>query len=109
MEAALDMMNVHGRVIACGHISAYNAQEPYGIRNMVQVIGKRITIRGFIVSDFEKEEGANFRCEVSEHLLKGDIVYKEDIIEGLDGAPVAFVGQICGERFGKVIIKIADL
>ncbi|KAI9240742.1 MAG: reductase RED1 [Podila humilis] len=109
LEAALDVMNIHGRVIACGHISAYNGQEPYGIRNMVQVIGKRITIRGFVVIDFEKEERANFRREVSEHLLRGDIVYKEDIIEGLDEAPAAFVGQLRGERFGKVIIKIADL
>ncbi|KAF9384287.1 hypothetical protein CPB97_005804 [Podila verticillata] len=109
LEAALNVMNIHGRVIACGQISAYNGQEPYGIRNMAQVIGKRITIRGFVFSDFEKEEGANFRHEVSEHLLKGDIVYKEDIIEGLDGAPVAFVGLLRGERFGKVIIKIADL
>ncbi|KAG0075186.1 hypothetical protein BGZ92_003029, partial [Podila epicladia] len=83
--------------------------EPHGIRNLFQVIGKRITIRGFIVFDFEKDEGENFRREVSEYLLNGDIVYKEDIAESLDDAPEAFVGLLQGERFGKVVIKIADL
>lgn len=101
LEAALDVMNDHGCVIACGHISVYNSQEPYGIRNMIQVIVKRITIRGFAVSDFEKEEGANFRREVSEHLLKGDIVYKEDIIEGLDGAPEALSACSVGSSLEK--------
>ncbi|KAF9313674.1 hypothetical protein BG003_004922 [Podila horticola] len=109
LEAALEVLNVNGRVVACGHISVYNGQEPHGIRNLFQVIGKRITIRGFIVFDFEEEEGENFRREVSEYLLNGDIIYKEDIVESLDGAPEAFVGLLHGERFGKVVIKIADL
>ncbi|KAF9323152.1 hypothetical protein BG006_001711, partial [Podila minutissima] len=109
LEAALEVMNLYGRVIACGHISVYNGQEPYGIRNLYHFIGKRITMRGFIVFDWEKDEGENFRREVSEYLLNGDIVYKEDITESLDDAPEAFVGLLHGERFGKVVIKIADL
>ncbi|KAI9240743.1 MAG: hypothetical protein BYD32DRAFT_407605 [Podila humilis] len=109
LEAALEVLNVYGRVIACGHISVYNGQEPHGIRNLAQVIGKRITIRGFIVWDFEKDEGENFRREVSNYLLNGDIIYKEDVTEGLDSAPEAFVGLLRGDNFGKSVIKIADL
>ncbi|KAF9980734.1 hypothetical protein BGZ75_008034 [Mortierella antarctica] len=108
LEAALEVLNLHGRVVACGHISVYNGQEPYGVRNLYHLIGKRITIRGFIVDDFEKEESENFRREVSEYLLNGDIIYKEDLVELEDG-PKAFVGLLHGERFGKVVIKIADL
>ncbi|KAF9163415.1 hypothetical protein DFQ26_002544 [Actinomortierella ambigua] len=107
LEAALEVMNLYGRVISCGAISVYNGQVPYGVRNLHHLIAKRITIRGFIVSDFEKQESANFRREVSEYFLNGDIVYKEDIVD-LDDAPNAFVGLLKGERFGKVVIHIAD-
>ncbi|KAF9428558.1 hypothetical protein BGZ94_001949 [Podila epigama] len=109
LEAALEVMNTHGRVIACGMISQYNTQKPYGIRNLFHVIGKRITIRGFIVSDFEKECGADFARDVGSWLVKGEIIYKEDIAEGIDNAPAAFVGMLQGRNFGKQVVKIADL
>ncbi|KAG0320354.1 hypothetical protein BG000_003620 [Podila horticola] len=80
-------MNTHGRVIACGMISQYNTQTPYGIRNLTHVIGKRITIRGFI----------------------GEIIYKEEIPEGIENAPEAFIGMLQGKNFGKAVAKIANL
>ncbi|KAG0036366.1 hypothetical protein BGZ82_004304 [Podila clonocystis] len=109
LEAALKVLNLHGRVVACGHISVYNGQESHGIRNLLQVIAQRITIRGFIMTDFEKEEGENFRREFNEYLLKGDIIYKEDTTESLDGASEAFIGMLKGANFGKAVIKIVDL
>ncbi|KAG0011804.1 hypothetical protein BGZ81_001971, partial [Podila clonocystis] len=109
LEAALEVLNVHGRVVACGHISINNGQEPYAIRNLHQVIGKRITIRGSVVFDFIESEWTNFQREVRKYLLEGDIVYKEDIAQGLDAAPQAFVDMLQAKNFGKAIIKIADL
>ena len=109
LEAALEVMKLHGRVVACGMISQYNTQEPYGIRNLIQVVGKRITIRGFIVSDFAAECGADFAKDVGSWLVNGEIIYKEDIAVGLDSAPDAFIGMLKGKNFGKQVVKIADL
>ncbi|KAG0004283.1 hypothetical protein BGZ79_009773 [Entomortierella chlamydospora] len=109
LEAALEMMNTHGRIIACGMISVYNTTAPYGVRNLFHIIGKRITIRGFIVSDFAQECGADFAKDVGSWLANGDIIYKEDIADGIDNAPDAFVGMLQGKNFGKQVVKIADL
>ncbi|KAF9962989.1 hypothetical protein BGZ70_007731 [Mortierella alpina] len=109
LEAALEVMKLHGRVIACGMISQYNTQEPYGIRNLIQVVGKRITIRGFIVSDFAAECSADFAKDVGSWLANGEIIYKEDIAVGVDSAPDAFIGMLQGKNFGKQVVKIADL
>ncbi|KAG0347031.1 hypothetical protein BG004_000256 [Podila humilis] len=109
LEAAIEVLNLHGRVIACGHITSYNGQEPYGIRNLAHIVGKRLTIRGFIVFDFAEEVDSDFRRDVTQWLKNGKIVYKDDITEGLDAAPEAFVGMLHGKNFGKAVIKIADL
>ncbi|KAF9388763.1 hypothetical protein CPB97_000451 [Podila verticillata] len=109
LEAALEVMNTHGRVVACGMISQYNTQTPYGIRNLTHVIGKRITIRGFIVSDFAAECGADFARDVGSWLVKKEMIYKEDITEGIENAPEAFIGMLQGRNFGKAVVKIADM
>lgn len=109
LEAALEVMKNHGRVIACGMISTYNTQTPYGVRNLSQIVIKRITMRGFIVSDFAAECGADFVKDVGSWLAKGEIIYKEDIADGIDRAPDAFVGMLQGKNFGKQVVKIADL
>ncbi|KAG0324705.1 hypothetical protein BG000_002101 [Podila horticola] len=111
LEAALDVMSLYGRVIACGHISGYNGQEqePCGIKNLVNVIGKRLTIQGFIVVDFIAEHFADFSKEVGEWFLEGKIVYREDISVGLKNASDARVGMLQGRNFEKCVVKIADL
>ncbi|KAG0208760.1 hypothetical protein BGX28_000381 [Mortierella sp. GBA30] len=109
LEAALEVMNAHGRVVACGMISQYNTQTPYGVRNLTHIVTKRITMRGFIVSDFAAECGADFAKDVGSWLTNREIIYKEDIAVGIDSAPDAFVGMLQGKNFGKQIVKIADL
>ncbi|KAG0310466.1 hypothetical protein BGZ99_000365 [Dissophora globulifera] len=109
LEAALDVLNIHGRIVACGMISQYNTPNPYGVKNLMNIVGKRITMRGFIVSDFAEQCGADFAKDVGTWLVKGEIVYKEDIAVGLDNAPDAFVGMLQGKNFGKQVVKVADL
>ncbi|KAG0290586.1 hypothetical protein BGZ96_005953 [Linnemannia gamsii] len=109
LEAALEMMKDHGRIIACGMISQYNTQQPYGIRNLFHIVSKRITFRGFIVSDFAEECGADFAKDVGSWLVKKEIIYREDIAEGIDASPEAFIGMLKGKNFGKQVVKIADL
>ncbi|KAG0219489.1 hypothetical protein BGX33_002759 [Mortierella sp. NVP41] len=109
LEAALEVMNTHGRVIACGMISQYNTQKPYGIRNLGHIVAKRITMRGFINDDFAKEYMADFVKDVSKWLEADEIIYREDVCGGIDGSLEAFVGMLKGKNFGKQVVKIAAL
>ncbi|KAF9404538.1 hypothetical protein BGZ94_004112 [Podila epigama] len=108
LEAALEVLKEKGRVLVCGFISTYNG-ETYGIRNTGIIVPKRLTIRGFASEDHREELGADFIRDVSQWLLNGDIIFKEDIAQGLAAAPDAFVGMLQGRNFGKQVIKIADL
>ncbi|KAK5822821.1 hypothetical protein F5H01DRAFT_289968 [Linnemannia elongata] len=109
LEAALECMNTHGRIIVCGMISQYNTTTPYGIRNLGHLVAKRITMRGFINDDFAKEWYGDFLKDVGEWLEGDEIIYKEDVDEGIDGSLDAFVGMLKGKNFGKQVVKIADL
>ncbi|KAF9339875.1 hypothetical protein BGZ91_004387 [Linnemannia elongata] len=109
LEAALECMNTHGRIIVCGMISQYNTTTPYGIRNLGHLVAKRITMRGFINDDFAKEWYGDFLKDVGEWLEGDQIIYKEDVEEGIDGSLDAFVGMLKGKNFGKQVVKIADL
>jgi len=108
LEAALECMNVKGRIIACGMISQYNTQQPYGIRNLSHVVAKRITMQGFIASDFVSH-AEEFAKDVGGWLVKKEIIYREDVAEGIESSPEAFVGMLKGKNFGKQVVKIADL
>jgi NADPH-dependent curcumin reductase CurA len=74
---------------------------------MRTVLTQRVTIRGFIVSDFSNKQGA-FLGEMSKWIADGKIKYKEDIVEGLDNAVGAFQGLLEGNNFGKLLIQVSD-
>ncbi|KAG0006701.1 hypothetical protein BGZ65_004946 [Modicella reniformis] len=109
LEAALDNMNIFGRIIACGMISQYNTTTPYGVKNLMNVVSKRLTMRGFIVSDFYEQYFGDFFREVRDLLLEKKIVYKVDEVKGVEAAPNAFVGLLQGKNFGKQVVTVADL
>ncbi len=67
--------------------------------------GKRLTFRGFIVWDFAEQEPA-FLADVSSWLREGRIRYREDVVEGLEAAPEAFIGLLKGRNFGKLVVKL---
>jgi len=69
------------------------------------VLTKRLTIRGFIVRDFADQAEA-FGRDVSAWLKQGKIKYKEDVVEGLENAPQAFLGLLQGKNFGKLLIRV---
>jgi NADPH-dependent curcumin reductase CurA len=107
LEAAIDSLNMHGRVAMCGAISNYNATEPpSGPRNMHLAVGKRLTLRGFIVRD-HGHLMPDFVREVGTWLSEGRIAYRETVVEGLDNAPRAFIGLLRGENTGKMLVKLA--
>ncbi|USP79216.1 NAD(P)-binding protein [Curvularia clavata] len=113
LEAAINAMNNFGRIIACGMISQYNAKpgEQYPIRNLMQVVAKRLTMRGFIVGD--ENMGPKHAKEHQEKLQKwlseGSFKSKLSVTEGIDNAVEGFLGMLEGKNFGKAVLQIADI
>jgi NADPH-dependent curcumin reductase CurA len=103
-DAVFLNLNFWARVALCGSISQYNTTEP-GPRLLGAFVGKRVTMRGFIVWDFNgKYEPA--RRQMGEWVRSGRVKYKEDIVEGIENAPSAFVGLLRGDNFGKLQVKL---
>jgi NADPH-dependent curcumin reductase CurA len=106
LEAALSALHGFGRVAMCGAISMYNARErPAGPRNLALVVGKRLTLRGFIISDHMSEMGKFFE-QVGGWLGEGKIRHLETVFEGIERAPDAFIGLLHGENLGKMVVKL---
>lgn len=106
LVAALTALRVHGRIIACGGISNYNHTEPVsGPPNLVNMVSKRLTMKGLIVTDsFAQME--EFEREVGELYQAGKLINKETVAEGLDAAVGAFIGLFTGENIGKMVVKL---
>jgi NADPH-dependent curcumin reductase CurA len=94
-------------------ISQYNLPpaEQYPIRNLSQLMGKRLKIEGFIVGD--PKMGPKYTKAHQENLQKwiadGSFKIKMDVTEGLDNAAEGFIGMLSGKNFGKAVLQIADL
>jgi NADPH-dependent curcumin reductase CurA len=108
LEAALGSLHDYGRVAMCGAISLYNATElPPGPRNIPMVVRKRLTLRGFIVSDyFDRME--SFHKEVGGLLREGRLRYRETVFAGLERAPEVFIGLLRGENLGKMVVRLEE-
>ena len=106
LEAAIGAMRPFGRVIACGAISRYSEIEPEpGPSNLFMLFTKRLTMKGFIVSDHFERFG-EFLAEVGPLVREGRLRYRETIVEGIENAPDAFLGLLRGENIGKMLVKV---
>lgn len=107
LEAAIANLNTHGRVALCGAIAQYNRTDPAaGPGNLWLAIGKRLTLRGFIVGD-HYGRFPDMVGEVGQWLRDGDLVAEETVVNGLDNAVDAFLGLLRGENTGKMIVHLA--
>jgi NADPH-dependent curcumin reductase CurA len=109
-DAVLPLLNPFARVPVCGLVSMYNATElPPGPNRlpllMRAVLSKRLTLRGFIVSDFFAKQ-PEFLHEVATWMREGRIKFREDVVEGLENAPRALIGLLKGWNFGKVVVRV---
>jgi NADPH-dependent curcumin reductase CurA len=108
LEAALATLKMRGRIAACGAISLYNTEKPQpGPSNLFLVVVKRLTIRGFIVSDWLDKLG-DFQREAGELLLAGKLKHKETVVEGIENAVDAFLGLFRGTNLGKMVVKLIE-
>lgn len=106
LQAALDVMNDHGRMAVCGMIARYNDNEPSpGPTNLTQIVAKKLTLRGFIVSDhFDIYE--SFVSDLSAWMMAGKVKTRDTVFEGIEHTPDAFMGLFSGANIGKMLVKL---
>jgi hypothetical protein len=106
------LLNDFARIPVCGVISAYNATElPPGPNLtpllMRDILVKRLTFRGFIVWDYATQEKEAL-TELANWIKAGKLNYREDIVDGIENAPEAFIGLLEGKNFGKLVIRVSS-
>ncbi len=109
LEAAIEAFNPGGRAALCGAIASYNATAPTPApRNLFQVIGKGLTLKGFIVSGYAAAHQAAFAAEVGGWLRSGELTYDETVVDGVEHTVDAFLGLLRGENTGKMVVRVSD-
>ncbi len=105
-RAVWPLLNDFARVPVCGVIAQYNATGPSPGPDTATILRKRLLVRGFIVWDFAAKE-ADFLRDVGAWVRDGRVKYREDIVDGLEKAPEAFLGLLQGKNFGKMLVRVA--
>lgn len=112
LRAVEPHLNLYARIPVCGLVSGYNATAaPEGPDRLAgfmrRVLTKSLTVRGFIQSEFEQEHFGAFLEEMSAWVRDGEVVYREDVTDGLENAVEAFNGMLAGRNFGKALVKVS--
>jgi NADPH-dependent curcumin reductase CurA len=106
LEAALAVLNVGGRVAMCGAIAQYNSTQPTPApRNLMQAIGKQLTLRGFLVGG-QRQHAREFAEKMAGWLADGTVRYDETVVDGLENAPQAFMDLLDGAITGKMLVRL---
>lgn len=110
-EAVFPLLNDFARIPVCGLIAHYNNEPAEGLDRlpgfMRAVLRKSLTVRGFIQREFV-DQRPDFLTEASAWIADGRLKFREDIIDGLENAPEAFIGLLQGKNFGKLIIRVSE-
>lgn len=108
LQAALDNINMHARVVLCGGISGYNATEPVpGPNNLMNLIIMRARMEGFIVIDYMSRSGEAIQ-DLLQWIEDGKLKFQVDVQEGFEKIPDTLQRLFTGQNLGKQLLKIAD-
>lgn len=105
LDAAIVNMRKHGRIVVSGQIAEYNTDNPRGIRHTLPFITQRLRMEGLVVYDYAVQFN-DARAQMAEWVREGKLSYREEIIEGLEQAPAAFIGLFTGESFGRRLVRV---
>ena len=111
-DAVLPLLNTKARVPVCGLIAHYNdtalplGPDRLGLLTRTLLV-KRIKMQGFIIFDDYAHRYGEFFAEMSQWLKDGKIKFREDVVDGLENAPQAFIGLLEGKNFGKLVVRVA--
>lgn len=113
-DAVLPLLNQGARVPVCGVIAHYNEDDaPAGPDRLPKTVStllqKRIRMEGFIILDHYGTRFDDFRRDMGEWIAAGRVKLREDVVDGLEHAPDAFIGLLEGRNFGKLVVRVADV
>jgi NADPH-dependent curcumin reductase CurA len=110
LEAAIDRLRAGARLALCGMISQYDGAEPYGVRNLYELVTKRATARGFLVTDHFDQMPA-FRAEMAAWVRAGQITQRHTVVDGIERVPEVLLGLLRAggtTMVGKAIVRIQE-
>jgi len=112
-DVVLPLLNTSARVPVCGLIANYNdtalppGPDRLGLLART-ILTQRIRMQGFIIFDDYGHRYGEFMQQMSQWVQAGKIKFREDIVDGLDQAPQAFIGMLNGSNFGKLVVRVAS-
>ncbi|UZE88246.1 NADP-dependent oxidoreductase [Pseudomonas viciae] len=111
-DAVVPLLNAKARIPLCGLIASYNEHEaPSGPDRLPQLqrtlLTKRVRIQGFIVFDDYGDRQPEFISAMAPWVRDGKVRFREDVVDGLENAPQAFIGLLEGRNFGKLVVRVA--
>ncbi|SEH16994.1 hypothetical protein SAMN04487967_2908 [Natronorubrum sediminis] len=107
-DAVWPRLNLDARVAVCGQIALYNETSvPTGPRKLTKLIETRATVEGLLVSDYQPRWGEALG-RLSTFIQNDDVRYRENVVEGFENAPDAFLGLFEGENIGKQVVQVAE-
>jgi NADPH-dependent curcumin reductase CurA len=106
LAACLSNMKLRGRIACCGAVSQYDSAAPHGPRGVPGlIVTKRLTMQGFLVSDFYQQRERAL-ADLASWVSSGKLQVHEDIIDGLENLPAALIGLLAGQNRGKRMVKV---
>ena len=105
-DAVMENLADFARIVVCGQISQYNLEQPsMGPRNMRMLTVHQARMEGFLVFQFAARHNEG-RLRMAQWIREGKLKYREDVVEGIENAPGAFIGMMRGANFGKLLVKV---
>lgn len=106
-DAVYPLLNAHARIPLCGSISSYNKKEDQGPRVHGYLVKSKAKMQGFIVGDYSDRflEG---KKQLSEWFSQDKLTFEENVVDGFENVPDAFLGLFKGENLGKQLVKVAE-
>lgn len=105
LDVVLPLLNNFARIPLCGLVSQYNATEPYGVKHLREIFNRRVTMRGFVLSDHKDLWPAATEA-LARAYAAGQLKYRETIADGLENAPQAFIDMLQGRNVGKQLVRL---
>jgi NADPH-dependent curcumin reductase CurA len=107
-DQVLRLLNTKARIAICGQISQDNLERPQlGPRWFGEFIAKRAMAQGFLVSDYSQRFAEGLHA-MAQWMKQGKLRYREDVAQGLENAPEAFIGMLQGRNTGKQLVQVSE-
>ena len=110
-DAVFPLLNIGARIPVVGTIAHYNdAAPPPGPDRLPQVmtmvLQKRLRVQGLVILDHYEDRFEAFRRDMQSWVADGRIKLTEDVVDGLQNAPLAFIGLLEGRNLGKLVVRV---